>query len=52
MDELGYNYRITDFQCALGTSQLKKLSTWIEKRNYIAAQYNKAFKNNDFNISS
>ena len=31
MDDLGYNYRITDFQCALGISQLKKLPDWIKK---------------------
>ena len=42
MVELGYNYRITDFQCALGISQLKKLSGWIERRNRIAAIYNRA----------
>ena len=34
MQELGYNYRITDFQCALGESQLKKLPDFIkEKKN-------------------
>ena len=31
MHDLGYNYRITDFQCALGMSQLKKLPDWIKK---------------------
>lgn len=40
MTDLGYNYRITDFQCALGSSQLKKLDCWIEKRNQLAAFYN------------
>lgn len=44
MDDLGYNYRITDFQCALGTSQLKKLSAWIAKRHAIATLYTQAFK--------
>lgn len=43
MVELGYNYRITDFQCALGSSQLKKLDGWIEKRNALAALYDEAF---------
>jgi len=43
MVELGYNYRITDFQCALGTSQLKKLPQWIERRHEIALKYDKAF---------
>jgi len=39
MIELGFNYRITDFQCALGISQLKKLPRWIERRNFIALEY-------------
>jgi perosamine synthetase len=43
MLELGYNYRITDFQCALGLSQLKKLQSYIEVRRRIAARYDKAF---------
>ena len=43
MVELGYNYRITDIQCALGISQLKKLSVWVKKRNEIANKYNEAF---------
>lgn len=42
--DLGYNYRITDFQCALGLSQLKKLSRFVERRKYLAERYNKAFK--------
>lgn len=41
--ELGYNYRITDFQCALGITQLKKLPMFLEKRREIAAYYNHAF---------
>lgn len=43
MTELGFNYRITDFQCALGSSQLKKLDGWLEKRTHIAQTYDKAF---------
>ena len=39
----GYNFRITDFQCALGISQLKKLNCFIKRRRGIAARYNKAF---------
>lgn len=39
MESLGYNYRITDFQCALGMSQLKKLDGWLEKRRRLAALY-------------
>jgi perosamine synthetase len=43
MADLGYNYRITDFQCALGISQLKKLSGWITRRQQIADRYHKTF---------
>ena len=43
MTDLGYNYRITDFQCALGLSQLNKLDEFITKRNNIAEKYNEAF---------
>jgi perosamine synthetase len=47
MIDLGYNYRITDIQCALGLSQLKKLSGFVKRRREIAALYNKAFKEID-----
>ncbi len=43
MADIGYNYRITDFQCALGTSQLKKLPMWIARRQEIAQRYDAAF---------
>jgi perosamine synthetase len=43
MTELGYNYRITDFQCALGASQLKKLEKWVIRRQEIAEYYDKVF---------
>lgn len=46
MEDLGYNYRITDFQCALGMSQLTKLPEWINQRQQIAKLYDKALKNN------
>lgn len=44
MQELGYNYRITDIQCALGRSQLNKLSKFIEKRRQLVQVYDKAFE--------
>ena len=43
MQELGYNYRITDIQCALGKSQLKKLPGFIKKRTELAKIYDQAF---------
>jgi len=45
MQNLGFNYRITDIACALGISQLKKLDIFIEKRKEIAKSYDKAFLN-------
>jgi perosamine synthetase len=42
MVDLGYNYRITDVQCALGLSQLRKLPGWLERRREIARQYDEA----------
>jgi UDP-4-amino-4,6-dideoxy-N-acetyl-beta-L-altrosamine transaminase len=43
MQELGFNYRITDMQCALGISQLKRANEGVERRNEIAQRYNQAF---------
>lgn len=39
--ELGYNYRLTDVQCALGISQLSKLERWLSRRREIAARYSR-----------
>lgn len=43
MKVLGRNYRITDFQCALGISQLKKLDSFIKRRSELATLYNESF---------
>jgi perosamine synthetase len=48
MEDLGYNYRLTDFQCALGMSQLKKLSQWVARRREIARRYDAAFAQTPF----
>ncbi len=48
MQELGYNYRITDIQCALGRSQLKRLPDFIARRQQIVSCYNQAFSNLDW----
>src|SRR5258705_2873919 len=40
---LGYNYRLTDIACVLGTSQLKKLEPNLARRRAIAARYTAAF---------
>lgn len=44
MQELGYNYRLTDIQCALGITQLAKNKKGVARRNQIAETYKKAFK--------
>ena len=45
MQDLGYNYRLTDFQAALGISQLSKADKGIQKRIRIAKTYFEAFQN-------
>ncbi len=45
MQKLGFNYRISDIQCALGISQLKKINKFIQKRKKIAKIYDTAFGN-------
>jgi len=39
VEQLGFNYRLTDFQCALAGSQLRKLDQWVSRRRAIAADY-------------
>ena len=48
MSELGFNYRITDIQCALVFSQLKKLDKFVERRQIITDEYNEAFSGLDW----
>lgn len=47
MVDLGFNYRLTDFQCAMGISQLKKLPEWVRRRQAIAGLYDEAFNSLD-----
>ena len=45
MQELGFNYRLTDIQSAIGITQLAKNNTGVKRRNEIAKIYKEAFKN-------
>ena len=45
MQELGFNYRMTDIQAALGIEQLKKNDEWVKKRRELVSNYDEAFKN-------
>lgn len=51
MQTLGYNYRLTDFQAALGLSQLQRADAGINRRREIAQKYEQAFANNSKIIS-
>ena len=48
MRELGFHYRITDIQCALALSQLKKLNNFIERRRDLASYYRKKIEGINF----
>lgn len=48
MQELGYNYRLTDFQAALGLSQLKRADHGLNRRKEIAAKYFESFLGKSF----
>ena len=50
MQCLGFNYRLTDLQCALGISQLKKLNQIVEKRNLILKDYKRLLSNDSISI--
>ena len=45
MESPGFHYRITDFQCALGISQLSKLNMFLKRREEIVKKYILSFKN-------
>lgn len=47
MQLLGFNYRIPDVLCALGSEQLKRLDEFVLKRNQIANKYNESFESNE-----
>lgn len=48
MQTLGYNYRLTDFQAALGSSQLLRADEGLQRRRVIAQNYNAAFQNKSY----
>lgn len=52
MQTLGYNYRLTDFQAALGISQLKRADAGLERRRELAARYTRAFENKAWNLGN
>ncbi|HEY1061634.1 MAG TPA: UDP-4-amino-4,6-dideoxy-N-acetyl-beta-L-altrosamine transaminase [Daejeonella sp.] len=48
MQTLGFNYRITDFQSALGSSQLKRADSGLKRRREIASRYNEFFSDKSY----
>lgn len=47
MQELGFNYRLTEIQAVLGTSQMRKLERFLGRRRELAARYDRAFQGSD-----
>jgi aminotransferase in exopolysaccharide biosynthesis len=47
-NSIGYNYRLTNIQAAVGLAQLEKIETFLEKKKNIFQQYKKKFKNNKY----
>jgi len=52
MQMLGFNYRLTDFQAALGTSQLKRAEAGVHRRRQLAARYASAFEGKAWNLGN
>ena len=50
MEEPGYNYRITDVQCALGISQFRNIDSWVNRRREIARTYTKMLEECDLQL--
>lgn len=48
--DLGHNFRITDFQCALGISQMNRLDSFVEERNQLANQYTEKLADLDIQL--
>jgi UDP-4-amino-4,6-dideoxy-N-acetyl-beta-L-altrosamine transaminase len=48
--DLGYNYRMTDIQAALGISQMRRLDEFVAKRHDLAAHYDKLFENSPVTV--
>jgi UDP-4-amino-4,6-dideoxy-N-acetyl-beta-L-altrosamine transaminase len=48
--DLGYNYRMTDIQAALGLSQMRRLDEFVAKRHDLAAHYDKLFENSPVTV--
>lgn len=48
MESLGFNYRLSDVQCALGLAQLQRLREWTERRSRIAQAYHRQLRDLNF----